>query len=251
MGVMSMPQQSNKSIIATGPLMSQYVQKLIPEDAIVNFIFKEDFDGDGTSEAVIGYSILEAWDFSVLYVNRYNDGYKHKLVLTTGGENPDSIYDVADGMYGLLDVACVADTNGDGKPELVLALTAGNGHFITPLIFHWEGKVPSLAWRTGEGFYQGLQRVNDVDGDGIYEIIVEHSIYNEYGIIQGSEANPHIRTSNYYKWNGETYLPNQYTLSKPEYDAYNTAANFLISLWNDNYEYAYKHITAPSFLGFF
>lgn len=223
--------------------MASFARQLVPEDAYINFIYREDFDGDRIAEAVIGYTSTEQDSFiqrfTVIYISQVGQFFNHGEVLTT----VDS-----DEFYGFFDGAYVADTNGDGLPELVVALAAGNAHFVDGYVFHWQNGVPLLAWRTTESFAHGRLEVVDYDADGVFEILLQGAVGYGEEILSYSEAGPHIRESYLCKWNGGHYNFFPCPVPKPCI-FYNTAVEFLMSVWKEDYKAAYKLALLPGFLG--
>ncbi|MDA8097539.1 MAG: hypothetical protein RDV00_02660 [Clostridia bacterium] len=232
---------------------SEYIRELLPENVEVNFIFREDFDGDGRNELVLGYSFAEpeqqaGLQFEVLCLAPCPHGFTRGLVLSTV-PGADPLYGEDDEIHGVFDAAYAVDTNGDGRPELVLGLTAGNGHFVTPYVFHWTRGLPVLAWTTGEAYHHGALYVVDEDGDGVFEVVIEGSRFADEGeIISVPEAGPHLRERSVCTWDGSTYDCRTFPAS-PLHSAYQTALTFLWSLWKDDYETAYRLTLLPTFLG--
>jgi hypothetical protein len=232
---------------------SEYVRELLPDWAEVNFIFREDFDGDGREELLLGYSFTEpeqhsGLHFEVLWLASCPHGFVRRLILSTV-PGADSMYGEADDIYGVFDAAYAADTNGDGRPELILGLTAGNGHFVTPYVFHWMRGLPMLVWRTAEAYGHGALDVVDEGGEGIFEISIESSRFaDETEIVSVPEAGPHLRERSVCRWNGHTYVCDTHPASRL-HSGYQAAVSFLWSLWKGDYEIAYRLTLLPTFLG--
>ena len=92
------------------PGMAGYLKRLIPSKAIIDFVFKEDFDGDGLEEAVVGYTELIPFppETSVVWVKSEGTEFKHALLL------PE--HDGREVHAGIFDNAAAVDTDNDGLP---------------------------------------------------------------------------------------------------------------------------------------
>jgi len=221
---------------------SEYVAKRVPRGAVIDYIFFEDFDGDGEKEAVIGYTQFSPFppESSVIFIKRQQTGYTH-LILTDDR-------DIDFSEYGIFDQASAADTDGDGVPELVISLAVGSEHYITLLVFDWLEGIPRLTLRTEESFYHGSLEVSDHDEDGIYEMVVESSSMEGNEILELDEACFHVRESCCYKWDGQNYVKWPYQVRMP-YQSYNMAVEFLMTLWKQEYKRAYKMVRMPAIMG--
>lgn len=227
--------------------ISDYVKKLIPDEADILFIFEEDFDGDGINEIIIGYTTWESGASTVLWVHPNKP--QHLCILSTDYETK-ALYGTEDDIIGVVDGAHAMDTNGDGKPELILALTAGNGHFVSLYIFHWKEDTPTLAWRTDEDFAHGTSYIGDFDYDGVYEAAIEGLTYiGDEQIIAACEAGPHVRMGIKVKWDGTKYAVSPHQVRLPDDLVYNAAVTFLVAVWNEDYDAAYRAAAVPTFLG--
>lgn len=226
-----------------GPGMAGYMKKLMPSGAIVDFVFKEDFDGDGTDEAVIGYTEFMPFppESSVVYLKHNGNEYKHTMLLSS--IKPEEKYNC-----GIFDNAVSADTDNDGRPELVLSLAAGNGHYITVLVFDWHDGEPLEAWRSNEPCYHGNIEVLDADDDGIYEIITNSGTFEGNEILALDEASYHMRKSYCYKWDGKGFKKSPFQVRMP-YLSFNTAVTFLKNLWVQEYKKSYETVLMPGFIG--
>jgi hypothetical protein len=221
---------------------SEYAEKLIPDGAVMDFIFYEDFDGDGVREAFIGFTEFSPFppESSILYIKPSEKGYSHKWLLP-GSRNHE-------GCPGIYDNAAAVDTDGDGKPELVVSVAAGNGHYLSLCIFDCEGGLPALAWQSGEAYYHGNAEVADFDGDGRYEVAVEKGTDTGKEILALNEACYHVREGLMFKWNGSAYTVAPAGVKMP-YQSYNAAVAFLLGLWRKDYRSCYKMAALPYFLG--
>ena len=95
--------------------LSSYIKNNIPREASVEYIISEDFNKDGTDEAVIAVSLYFPYPpVSYLFCvwDEKNElGYNHKIIQLT-----DSIGDTD---YCILDNLLYADIDGDGVSEIV------------------------------------------------------------------------------------------------------------------------------------
>lgn len=234
----------NKSPERKSGGFSEYAAKLIPEGAILNFIFYEDFDGDGIKEAFAGFTEFSPFppESLILYIKPVEEGYTHKWLLPYDSRSYE-------GCPGIYDNASAADTDGDGRPELVVSLAAGNGHYLTLCIFDCVEGLPVLVWQSKDAWYHGNAEVADFDGDGRYEIAVEKGTNTGQEILALDEACYHVREGMEFKWDGSMYtgFPGQVRMP---YQSYNTAVGFLLSLWRKDYRSCYKMTALPVFLGF-
>ena len=230
--------------------IAQYIRKLVPQLAEINFLYQEDFDGDGQNEIIIGYTNQEHFPpISSVIIIKYNgEKLKHQCILTNTN-NPDSLYDESAGIEGIIDCGFVADTNGDGKSELIIALISGNGHFLTPYIFHWVNKAPTLIWNEKKAFYHGSLDVRDFDLDGIFETVIEESIWYGDDMFSLAEASPHMRLAYIYKWDGKTYRKKPFQPRDTNRIGHNISLEFLVNIAQGKYNKAYKLIQLPYFLG--
>lgn len=232
-----------KRVKKSGSGMSDFVRQHIPEGAVIDFIFREDFDADGQMEAIVGFTEFSPFppESSVLYFKKSGDIYDCNKILCA--ENH-----VIFSEYGIYDNAVVADLNGDGIPKLILSLASGNGHYITLFIFDWVDGIPSLAWYSNECFYHGSVEVMDTDGDGLFEIVVESGTHAGQEILALSEACYHVREGCYFKWDGSDYVKHSNEVRMP-YQSYNAAVKFLNGLWKHDYSNTYNMAIMPGFVG--
>ncbi len=224
------------------PGMAGYLKRLIPSKAIIDFVFKEDFDGDGLEEAVVGYTELIPFppETSVVWVKSEGTEFKHALLLP----EPDG----REVHAGIFDNAAAVDTDNDGLPELVLSLSAGNGHYIFVSIYDWINGEPVSVWKSEEPCYHGSMNVLDVDNDGTFEIIADSGTMEGKEILALEEAGYHMRKSCCYKWDGNSYKGSEFGVRMP-YLSYNNAVLFLQHLWRQDYKKAYEMALLPCFMG--
>lgn len=223
--------------------LSAYAGQLIPGGAVVDFIFLEDFDGDGAREAFIGFTEFTPFppESSILYIKPLEEGYAHKWLFPDG--NP-----VCDGCPGIFENASAGDTDGDGRPELVVSFSSGNGHFLSLYVFDCDGDLPSLVWHSDETYYHGNAETADFDGDSLCEIAVERGTDTGQEILAFPEAGYHVREGIMLKWDGVSYAGHPFQVRMP-YQSYNTAVNFLLGLWRKDYRACFKMAALPVFLG--
>lgn len=224
--------------------LSGYAGKLIPAGAVVDFIFFEDFDGDGAREAFIGFTEFSPFppESSILYIKPSEEGYTHKWLF------PDDS-PAGDGCPGIFENASAGDTDGDGKPELVVSFASGNGHYLSLYIFDCDGAFPSLVWRSGEAYYHGNAETADFDGDSVCEVVIEKGTDMGQEILAFPESGYHVREGAMVKWDGvSSYTVSPFQVRMP-YQSYNTAVDFLLSLWRKDYRACFKMAALPVFLG--
>ncbi len=223
--------------------LSKYAEAQIPQGAVIDFVFYEDFNADGLKEAAIGITRFTPFppDSAVLLIHRSVDGMVHNWLSasegTSAAEHP-----------GTHDNADVADMDADGRPELVLSLAHGQEHCTSVYIFDWNEDGVHLAWRSEKSFYHGSMEVNDIDGDGMPEIIVESGTQTGCEVISMKEASYHVRESCIYKWDGRDYTKHAYRVHMP-YESYNLAVCFINALWAKDYGSAFEMVVMPGFLG--
>lgn len=224
--------------------MSEYILSQLPEGAIVNFIFHEDFDNDTQKEAVIGITRFYPFppDSALLIAKMGKRG-------EIGHEWLPLQDDAVGGGQGcVFDNAAAADIDGDGLPELVVSRVLSNEHDIDILVFDWNDQTAYPAWRSERTFFHGSMEVYDTDGDGISEIVAECGTCDGSDVISLEEGCYRVRESYVYKWDGTAFRSKPYSVGMP-YVSYNTAVEFLRALWKRDYKQAYEMVVIPSFLG--
>lgn len=222
--------------------MTGYLKKIIPARAIIDFVFKEDFDGDGLEEAVVGFTQLIPFppETLVVWLKPEGEEFRHVMLLAEAGKR-----DVHNGIF---DNAAAVDTDNDGRPELVLSLSQGTGHYITVNVFDWINGEPVSVWKNEEPSYHGSIEVADVDKDGVFEIISDSGTMEAKEILAFEEAGYHMRKSCCYKWDGNTYQSSPFEVRMP-YLSFNRAVAFLQYLWEQDYKKAYEMVVMPGFVG--
>lgn len=238
------PRGIKKRRVGRSLRLSEYVKSQMPEGAVVDFIFFEDFDGDGEKEAVIGVTRFAPFppDSAVMIVRTERDrGIGHEWFVLQ--EPPHGCE-----QTGVIDNAAAADTDGDGRKEVVISRTFGHSHDIDITVIDWNGTAPYQAWHSGRTFFHGSVEVVDTDCDGIAEIIVEYGTQDGHEVISSEEACYHVRESSVYKWDGSCYRARARSVDMP-YASYNTAVGFLKAIWLRDYEKAYSMVMIPPFSG--
>lgn len=224
--------------------LSEYITSQLPEGAVVDFIFYEDFDGDGEKEAVIGVTRFAPFppDSAVLIVKAEKNGdIAHDWFMFR--ESPHGFE-----QAGVIDSAASADTDGDGLKEVVISRVFGHKHEIDITVIDWEGAAPHQVWHSGQAYFHGSLQVADTDGDGIAEIVVEFGTQDGHEVISAEEACYHVRESKVYKWDGKSYCAYPRNVDMP-YASFNTAVRFLKAVWKRDYEKAYSMVLIPPFSG--
>lgn len=224
--------------------MSDYILAQLPDGAVINFIFHEDFDNDRQKEAVIGITRFYPFppDSALLIAKRGRRGEIRHVWLPLQD----------DGMEGgtgcVLDNAAAADVDGDGMPELVVSRVLSSEHDIDIVVYDWAGQTVRPAWRSERSFFHGSMEVYDTDGDGISEIVAEFGTPDGSDVISMEEGCYRVRESFVYKWDGACFRSRPFSVGMP-YVSFNTAVAFLRALWKRDYRQAYKMVIMPSFLG--
>ncbi|NJD04537.1 MAG: VCBS repeat-containing protein [Ruminiclostridium sp.] len=236
------PVETNKNKKKSKPGMTGYLEKLIPSKAIIDIVLKEDFDGDGLEEALVAYTELIPFppETSVVWLKSEGAELRHIVLLPEPGR--------MDAHSGIFDNAVAADTDNDGLPELVLSLSADNGHYISVSVYDWKNGGPVSAWKSEEPCYLGSMDVADIDNDGVFEIIIDSGIMEGKEILALEEAGYHMRKSCFYKWDGNSYAESVHEVRMP-YLSYNSAVLFLEYLWRQDYKKAYEMVLMPAFMG--
>lgn len=223
--------------------MSDYILSQLPDGAVVDFIFHEDFDNDTQKEAVIGITRFSPFppDSALLIVKNGRRGEFRHAWLPLQDEATDSIHGC------VFDNAAAADVDGDGLPELVVSRVLSNEHDIDIEVFDLVDKTSGPVWISDRTFFHGSMEVYDTDGDGIREIVAECGTRDGSDVIS-MEGCYRVRESYVYKWDGTSFQCRPYTVGMP-YVSYNTAVEFLRALLKRDYKSAYEMVVIPSFLG--
>jgi len=237
------PKQPKDIALKNEESMSEYAAAQISEGAVIDFVFYEDFDSDGLKEAVVGITRFTPFppDSAVLLVHKTSNGIEHNWLSTAEKS-------AAPDRCGIYDNAVAADTDGDGKLEIVISQVLGHEHDISVFVFDWTDEGVHLAWHSKNSFYHGNMEVIDIDGDGIAEIVIESGTLTGNEIIEIQGACYHVRKGCVYKWNGQDYAESSNQVRMP-YESYNTAVDFIRSIWLKQYERAYEMVVMPGFLG--
>lgn len=224
--------------------MSEYAALQLPDGAVIDFIFYDDFDNDSRKEAVIGITRFTPFppDSAVLIVKKGKRGEIGHVWLPLQDEAAGC------GQAGVFDNAAIADIDGDGLPELVVSRVLSHEHDIEILIIDWIGQKACLAWHSERTFFHGSMEVDDIDGDGISELVVECGTQDGSDVISLEDGFYHVRESYVYKWDGSGCQSRPYNVNMP-YISYNFAVDFLKTLWERDYKRAYEMVVMPSFLG--
>lgn len=224
------------------PGMYEYLKRLIPSGATINFVFNEDFNGDGLKEALVGFTQFIPFppESSIVYLENSENGFKHyellSKLLNEGGS------------CGIYDNAGIADLNKDGLPELVLSLASGNGRYSILYIFDFKDGTPHLSWKSEESFLNGSMEIIDSYDDGIVRIIADSGTFEGKELIGLDEACYHMRKSTCYEWDGFAYKGSEHQVRMP-YRSYNTSVEFLLHLLMHEYKKAYDMVLLPGFIG--
>ncbi|MGQ4873164.1 MAG: FG-GAP-like repeat-containing protein [Promethearchaeia archaeon] len=152
--------------------------------------------------------------FDILYSG--GDTFNTKWIECTGDDNFTERYSFTGGSY-----AVMADTDKDGKPEVIIASRiSGSNHEYTRLyIYEWDSGTTFNTVYTSEDLHVGEPYgllVGDIDQDGNIEILVGTGTYENHILVWRCESNQSLQA------------PTLYPISpNPDYDG-------LINLdWND------------------
>lgn len=221
--------------------LSEYTSAQLPAGSVIQFVYYEDFDNDGQKEAVIGITWFSPFppDSAVILVKEKEDSFDHSWI---------QFSDHASAACGIIDNAAAADTDGDGVPELVVSRVLSHEQDIDILVFDWPDKDALKVWHSGRTFFHGSMELNDIDADGINEILIECGTQTGEEIIALKESFYHVREGFAYKWDGAGYTPKMNQVRTP-YVSYNTAVGFLKAIWMHDYDSAYDMVVLPGFLG--
>jgi hypothetical protein len=242
--------------------MTDYVKKLLPKNALAEYIISEDFNNDGLEDLLLGYTVYHPYPplsrIIIISRDRFGDE-KHDNAICKAGFTYNELFS-ADGRnkagYCIIDNIIKSDIDGDGTPELILSLADSNNKNIKIYIFDWADDGPSLRWCSESSFFHGSLDVFDIDNDGIEELVVEWSTDKGMDIIDSKRACYFYRESCSYKFpqgfkKGLEDCTVQQKILKPrkQYLSYNTSLCFLQNIKNKDYEAAYKQVILPSFIG--
>ncbi len=221
--------------------LSEYTTAQLPAGSVIQFVYYEDFDNDGRKEAIIGISRFTPFppDSAIILVKENEGSFNHSWMYFS-----DNAY----AAFGIIDNAAVADTDGDGVPELVVSRLLSHEQDIDIHVFDWPDKETLKIWNSGRTFFHGSMELNDIDHDGISEILVESGTLTGEEIIALNESCYHVREGFSYKWDGEGYTSTANQVRMP-YVSYNTAVDFLKAIWKRDYDSAYDMVILPGFLG--
>lgn len=244
---MQYQESSEPALQLTGA--SEYIKTLVNDNKRIAFIFKEDFDGDGSDEILIGLDIGEGFQTvcKLLYVFYENNEWRHIWLLSTMYEDDTSLYH-AYGV-GIYDSVYAADTRGVGRTDLVIGFAAGNGHFVTPVVIFWDDSKQPLMWQYDETFYHGSLYLVPTEKANTYNIVVENSNASDLDIFSFAESGVHIRQATVFEWKVSTYITKACEPRGLERRAYNVCEAFLSAVWHKDYPSAYEMVLLSNFMG--
>lgn len=221
--------------------LSEYAMSKLPAGSVIQFVFYEDFDQDGLKEAVIGITRFSPFppDSAILIIKKNQDAVEHSWL---------NFCDSTGSACGVIDNAAAADTDGDGRPELIVSQVLSHEHDIDITVFDWLDSSVHRVWHSEKSFFHGSMEVDDIDGDGVAEIVVENGTHGGSEVIAMKEACYHVREGCAYKWDGNDYHMAAYQVRMP-YISYNAAVDFLKAIWLRDYDSAYDMVVMPGFLG--
>lgn len=161
------------------------VMNLGSQDIVIDTIIREDLDGDGLQEIIVCAGI-SVYPYSVLVFCGKN--YEKKAVLVSEED--------------CLDWLEVFDLNGDGREEILATFVGGNAGYLSGYAFAWEGDTCKEIWSTPEALYAGDLYKEDLDKDGIFELITtEYRTMSANGKMFESPK----KVMKVYSWDGEKY----------------------------------------------
>lgn len=221
--------------------LSEYISAQLPTGAVPQFVYYEDFDNDGRREAVIGITRFSPFppDSAIIFVEEKKDSFDHIWLRFSDQDSPSC---------GIIDNASAVDTDGDGVPELVVSRVLSHEQDIDIVVFDWPEKDVNKVWHSGRTFFHGSMELDDIDGDGIKEILVESGTHTGAEVIAMKDACYHVREGCVYKWDGLSYTPIANQVRMP-YLSYNASVTFLNAIFQQDYDSAYDMVIMPGFLG--
>jgi len=169
--------------------------------------------GDGTFGSAVLYDSGEFEPSSIAVADVNGDGHPDLLVvdlmskalavvLGNGNGTFQAGVTYEPGGFGPPESLAVADVNGDGKPDLVVAecvdgsCTGGDGA-VTVLLGNGDGTFRSaVAYDSGGGSNTGVA-IADVDGDGKPDLIVANSYSSTVGVLLGNGDGTFQRAQTY------------------------------------------------------
>ena len=190
----------------------------MPSDGATSCVAAE-MDGDGEDEYVVRLARealpeeggLEGWPAGTIVVlDDSGDGYEVVFRLTD--------IDELEGDFLQPAIFDVSDSNLDGLAEALLTTSVCGAHtcsLTVYLIGHAAGEYVSVI-DPGNGmdgtvtlpFAEDQVRLEDVDGDGVAELLLREGLIGSVG------AGPQREATHTYRWDGE-----RYSLASVEYDS--------------------------------
>jgi len=221
--------------------LSEYTLSQLPAGAIPQFIYYEDFNNDGRKEAAVGITCFSPFppDSAVIFVKEEQDSYNHVWL---------HFSEQAFHSCGIIDNAAAADIDGDGVPELVVSRVLSHEQDIDIVVFDWPSNDMERVWHSGRTFFHGSMEIEDIDGDGIDEILIESGANTGEEIISLQDTFYHFREGNAYKWDGTSFKLIEHQVRMP-YVSYNASVKFLRAIFHQDYDSAYDMVIMPGFLG--
>lgn len=221
--------------------LSEYTSAQLPKGAVLQFVYYEDFNNDGQKEAVVGITRFSPFppDSAVIFVKEMQDTFDHTWLHFSDQDAP---------FCGIIDNSAVADIDGDSVPELVVSRVLSHEQDIDILVFDWPEKDINKVWHSGRSFFHGSMELDDIDGDGIDEILIESGTNTGEEVLDLNEAFYHVRDGICYKWDGQGYTPMTNRVRMP-YLSFNISVEFLKAISQGDYERAYDMVIMPGFLG--
>jgi hypothetical protein len=181
------------------PAQSMDLHSVISEDAEVftredgqKAILPVDLDRDGHQEVVV---------FLLVKGNRPSceKCKSSRILVAKPGEQAQKLWEseVIDGNYWVFPPTSIEDVNADGNVEIVALCSAGTSAGGILNLYTWTGKgFVKLAGEWNRiGGIDGVE-FQDLNGDGVNEIIIIHST----GAHQWNQGLPDV-----YKWTGKSY----------------------------------------------
>lgn len=151
-----------------------------------------------------GHFVLESPNGKQALIVAYSNGFDARLVIIDPTTR-NRIWEDTDKVVGREGLVEIRDINKDGKKEIIARWSVGMRPADNVWIYTWENsgnsaKLISPIERPGLSLFSGNVEIEDLDGDGIDEVIVGHEIGNPEG---GPIPTGHEEII--YKWDGKEY----------------------------------------------
>jgi hypothetical protein len=178
-----------------------------------------DLTGDGAAEVVTMNCDSPDENTITVYVNNGSGTFSQGVYyneINSGGTTPANPFGFA---------ATIADVNGDGKNDIVLAACSGGDEVI--LLGNGDGtvKVPTVGYATG-GFPTTAPLVADFNGDGLADIMQLDNNYS-YAYLKGYGDGTFRASLDYYGPISDGSWPSSYAIASGDFNG-DGVADFVV-----------------------